>query len=75
MTCFIYSILFCIKEVNIMSLLTSAEQDIVMYIEFENLLFDTDTFVLTKLYESFKDRYDECPYKALLDKVERNGYE
>lgn len=58
-----------------MSLLTSVEQDIVMYIEFENLLFDTDTFVLTNLYEAFKDRYDECPYKALLDKVERNGYD
>lgn len=53
-----------------MSILTAKS---VIFIEFENLLYDTDTFVIQKIYDTFKDNREHCICNELIDKIERNG--
>lgn len=55
-----------------MSILTAKS---IIFIEFENILCDTDTFVIQKIYDTFKNNRENCILNALLDKIERNGIE
>ena len=47
----------------------------IVFIEFENLLYDTDTFVVQKVYDKYKDDREHCPCLELLDRIDRNGIE
>ena len=47
----------------------------IVFIEFENLLYDTDTFVIERLYDKYKEDIENCPFCELINKIDRNGIE